>query len=1010
MLKIEREFKQPGADYRSAPFWSWNEDLNDKDLQYQLKEMKKGGMAGGFMHARVGLITPYLSKEWMRSVRNTVKYAKKLGIPIYLYDEDRWPSGFAGGLVTRNKKYAMKWLKITKKAGKWKFETSTIPPSAWFNNAGYLDTLNREAVGKFIGSTYAAYRKVVGDEFNKTLPAIFTDEPNYLMGWGLVEEGVFYTLPWTSGLDKVFRQLYGYSLKKNFICLVENKGDYQKVRYQFIKLVTELFRENFGRQIYNWCEENNIALTGHYLAEDTLTSQIRALGAAMPLYEYMQMPGVDHLCRQIDSAYLTIKQCSSVAHQLGKKRVLSELFGCSGQNMTFADRKWIGNWNTVLGVNLFAPHLWLYSMAGCRKRDYPPTLSYQQPYWKYNRIIEDYFARINFITNQGQSQAPILVLHPIESAWCLFHPANTGPVDKSNHKFVRLLRTLSGQHYNYDLGDEYLLSKYGKVSVSSSGTGARIKVGKMSYKLIVIPPVITLRKTTVELLDSFLDKGGRVMGFKPFPERIDGQKDGAGLIKQLYSRITLLPDNKPLLPALAAVLERGIFITEVNKDVEIEDIYYQHRVVKGDMDIYFLVNNNNKKSYSAEIRIPAKNKAVLEVWDPVTGEMTILNKVRRKEGYFNGNLYFPEAGSCILVRREKDETRNYSLSSEKSLSWAPGEEIIKLPASGWVCQQKGLNSLTLDYCQYKIGSLKRWSKPTYVLEVQDILEKRLKNRTPFSIKYSFPTRLNQRPQAMFLILERPEQYDISINDRKLDYKDNGYWIDLAFKKVDITEGIRLKGQNAIELKSKFTHPKKSKTLIYVQDGTEIESVYLAGNFNVEGRFRARKEGLIGEGFLVVDGQDPLASNTIKSGYPFYAGALVFSQEFDFPTDVPQGKRIFLTLDKLEAITLKVTLNKKEAGLVLWPPYCLDITDFLKGGRNLMEIEIINSLRNLLGPHHQKIVNPEGVGPDSFNDRKNWTDGYTFMPFGLGGPVKIYLVCERSENILKYQNFNNSDTD
>jgi len=1038
MAKIEKEFKQPEPRYRSTPFWSWNDELHDKDLQDQLDEMKKGGMTGGFMHSRTGLITPYLSNEWMRCIRNTVKYAKRIGIPIYLYDEDGWPSGFAGGLVTGNTKYVMKVLKVTRitskktpESGKWRFKTLTLPSITRFNDSNYLDTLNPDAVREFIKSTYNAYRRVVGDEFNKTIPAIFTDEPNCLcLGVrSLPREESFY-LPWTDGLDKIFEQRYGYDLKKNFIYLIENKDDYKKVRYQFVKLVTELFLENFGKQIYDWCKKNNIALTGHYLEEDTLVTQTRALGAAMPFYEYMQMPGVDHLARQLQTAYLTIKQCSSVAHQLEKERVLSELFGCSGQNMTFTDRKWIGNWNTVLGINLFCPHLWLYSMAGARKRDYPPTISYQQPYWKYNKVIEDYFARINFITNQGRFHADILVIHPIESAWCLYNPANTRPVDRLNGEFVRLLKVLSGRHYDFDLGDESLISRYAKVRTGSSvgkptSTPPLFKVGRMGYRLVIIPPVISLRKTTIELLNSFLDKGGRVIGCKPIPERIDGRKDEKGLIKQLYSRLILLSgpanlsgreqkrdcgygDDKGLISAVAGVLERSISITDVKKNVEIKDIYYQHRIIKDHTDIYFLVNSEKEKGCLARIRVPAKPQTVLEIWDPVTGGISLLDKVKRKDGYFNFCLYFPEASSYILVRRERNASRksressgqelpfnqlNCALSSGKNsppVLHAPTQEIVELPASNWVCRQKDLNSLTLDYCRYKTAGMKTWSKSTYVLDVQNILEKRLKNKASFSIRYFFKTKLDRKPEPVFLILERPEQYEIEVNDRKIAYKDIGSWIDIAFKKIEITNYLRLQGRNTIELKSRFIYPRKPKTLIYVKGGTEIEAVYLTGNFNIEGRFRQRKEELIGQEFMIVDGKEPLASDTIRSGYPFYAGAFIFSREFTFSGKIPKGKRVFLSLDKLEAITLKVNLNKKEAGLVLWPPYCLEITEALKRGRNIIEIEITNSLRNLLGPHHQRDINPEVVNPASFNDKKNWIDGYTFMPFGIK-KMRIYSV-------------------
>ena len=1012
ITEIKQDFKHPKVEYRSVPFWSWNDDLEIDHLKYQLDEMKKGGMAGGFIHSRVGLITPYLSKKWLTLISKSVKYAREIGVPIYLYDEDRWPSGFAGGRVTKNKKYAMRVLEISKvssnkgsKAGERSFKIQ-VPSSKYFNNTGYLDTLNREAVKEFINSTYEVYQKAVGEEFNKTIPAIFTDEPNYL-AQALSDKDNSCFLPWTKGLEKIFKQDYGYDLKKNLISLIANKGDYKKIRYDFFKLAAELFVNNFGKQLYTWCKENNIALIGHYLWEDSLTLQTKAIGAAMPLYEYMHIPGVDHLGRQIDSAYLTIKQCSSVAHQLGKKRVLSELFGCCGQNMTFTDRKWLGNWNTVLGVNLFCPHLWLYSMAGCRKRDYPPTISYQQPYWKYNKIIEDYFARINFITNQGKFQTDILVIHPIGSAWCLYNPANTKPVDRLNNKFVSLLKTLFGQHYDYDLGDESLIAKYGEVITKVSyresyrnQAKALFEIGRMKYKLVIIPPVVSLRKTTVELLNLFINKGGRVIGFKPLPERIDGNKDKQGLIKQIYSRITILPGSEKthanLILSVARFINRSVSIIGTgrnNKNLEIEDIYYQHRVIDNKADIYFLTNNNKDKSYTVRVKIPAGKGKILEIWDPITGDVSVLNEAKIINGYFNCSLYFPEAGARILIKRHLPSKMKY-----RQLHYQPAlpllskqvKEIVKFSASKWTCQHKDLNNITLDYCQYKTAGMRTWSKPAYTLDVQSGFEKRLKNNQSFSIRYSFKTKLSKKPEELFLVLERPEQYEIKINNRKVIYKDIGCWVDIAFKKNNIADYVRLKGRNTIELVSRFVQPVKPKTTIYVKGGTEIESVYLLGSFNVQGKFRLRKQGFTGSDFLIVDSKSPDASDTIRSGYPFYTGRFIFSQEFGILAGPLKNKRkrIILSMNKIKAVSLKVTINRKEAGLILWPPYCLDITDLVKKGKNLIEIEIACSLRNPLGPHHHKEINPEFVGPESFNCKELWDDGYTFVEVGLDKNIKI----------------------
>ena len=96
MDSLRREFKNPKAIYRSAPFWSWNDRLQVSELERQIDEMAEQGLGGAFMHSRVGLLTPYMGDEWMRCIAACIDKAKKLGTKAWLYDEDRWPSGFAG--------------------------------------------------------------------------------------------------------------------------------------------------------------------------------------------------------------------------------------------------------------------------------------------------------------------------------------------------------------------------------------------------------------------------------------------------------------------------------------------------------------------------------------------------------------------------------------------------------------------------------------------------------------------------------------------------------------------------------------------------------------------------------------------------------------------------------------------------------------------------------------------------------------------------------------------------
>ena len=74
---LKQTFRRPGSEWRGAPFWSWNDDLDPREIRWQVREMKRGGLGGFFMHSRSGLITPYLGDRWMECIAAAVDEARK---------------------------------------------------------------------------------------------------------------------------------------------------------------------------------------------------------------------------------------------------------------------------------------------------------------------------------------------------------------------------------------------------------------------------------------------------------------------------------------------------------------------------------------------------------------------------------------------------------------------------------------------------------------------------------------------------------------------------------------------------------------------------------------------------------------------------------------------------------------------------------------------------------------------------------------------------------------------
>lgn len=1003
---IKKGFKNPGKEFRGVPFWSWNDELEDRELVRQIREMDQKGWGGFFMHSRIGLITPYLSGEWMKRIRTCVKEAKRRGMGAWLYDEDRWPSGFAGGMVTAKDENKMKALECTIDGENiTDVRVITGPPNPWFNNNTYLDTMNARAVDEFIESTYEAYYKEVGEEFGKSVPGIFTDEPNYFTFQGgnfaaVREGGKKAVIPWTDNFAEAFKKRKGYDIMEKLPLLFFDREGCEKVRYDYWETALELFIEAYSKRIYDWCEKHNLRYTGHYLCEDTLQSQILCIGAAMPHYEYMHVPGIDHLCRNI-SNIMTPKQCSSVAHQLGKSRVLSETYGCSGQNFSFVGRKWIGDWEFVLGINLLNHHLSLYSMKGCRKRDYPPNIFYQQPWWKYNNVIEDYFTRLSYILTRGRHKCDILVVHPIGSAWAAYSRLNTGKVDELSNAFEQLSADLCSLQRDYDYGDEKLMEKYARLAwteIPAKGMdenrgyyeGAfkkrlpRIQVGEAVYEIVIIPPCLTLRGNTFKLLKNFVDAGGMVIALEPTPSMVDCQP--LDDLKEFINKIKVIPANRDSIKiALDEILEPEVLITD-RKKAGVSAIYYQHRITE-DADIYFLCNTDYEKGYETIAKLNSTGK--VEEWDLFTGKISEI-PFQVKGKYVQIELNFAPAGSHLIVVQKKEIALKHILGrffphKKKKVR----EEKIKLK-NEWEYFRRDMNALTLDYCRYRIGDRGKWSERIPIWKVQRELEKYSTEKSARSkqegegthstesqgVKVQMELTFNidceiSENAGMFLVLENPAIYKIEVNGKEVEYRESGYWVDISFKKIDIKSFVK-KGENVIILTCNFRAPTKPGTMIYLKDGVELESCYIVGDFAVEHKERREFK-------IVPEKEKLLTGDLVDQGYPFFAGTIALSQTINVKKE--KDRRYILEFNKLNAIVASVTVNNRFAGLIIFPPFRLDITDLLKKGENRITLELVNSLHNLLGPHHKQ-GELFGVGPDDFMDEANWRDDYFFVKYGV----------------------------
>ena len=981
---VPAEFVNPAAEFRPSPFWSWNAALDDQEMRRQIVDFKERGYGGYLMHPRVGLVTRYLSDEWFHKVQVCLDEGRRQGVQSWLYDEDKWPSGFAGGLAVwdhpefigmcmgvrrakpqnlaalftnddvlatfavRSNEFQLVTGPNDKVTGEvLQFFAQPYEKSNWYNGEAYLDTLNPDAVAHFLNLTITeGYNKHFKGDYGPAMPGIFTDEPNFLAGRG--RGGT--SFPWTKRLPEIFRAKHGYDVVAKLPLLVRPLPGHEQVRYDFWRTLAEQFEAAFSKQYGDLCDRSGLKMTGHYLAEDTLVSQTRVGGSVQMQYLHEGVPGIDHLCRNINNAQ-TKKQCSSVADQFGKPRVLSEIYGVSGHSVTFEELKWMADFHFVLGVNLLVPHLSLYEMTGDRKRDYPPTFSYHQPYWEHLKPLNDYLGRTAWFITRGQPRQDVLLLSTLGSVWALFSPADKADAraDVYSKAFQAYVAELLAQHRDFHIGDEILLERHGRIE------GNCLKIGSQgSYRAVVVPPALVWQAPTLKALAGFLDAGGNVLFL--------GEQPAAAqplLAHKNAHRIDAAPEA--IGPALDAALPRDVSIVGADGR-EIGDILYRHQQ-NGTQHYFLFVNTSRTNTYRAQLKFaPELARGAIEAWDLATGTVAPANLTHE----------FLPVGSfalCVDTARPAVAVAGAAASAEKV-------EPISGP---FAFRRTHPGTLVLDTCRYVInGGAEQGAAPVsrvrseafkaaglgayvgiqpWALEWKGI---KPTESAQVTMRFTFESDFDL-PQA-WLVVEKPENYQIKCNGLAVTQRSGWHW-DRQFGEMNLGTLVH-QGTNTLELSTTY------------KPGVEIEDIFIIGDFATRRISETRY-------VLTAEPAQLAAGDWTGQGYHFYSGNMVYC----FDRNFAGGERAKLRLKDPMGIAFLVRVNGRDAAQISWAPWEADLTAALNPGTNHIELVVLGSLQNTFGPLHNKKFltgNDWWVGPDAFADKKSWMDAYFHAPYGFAG--------------------------
>jgi len=999
-------FADPPSEFRSAPLWDWNEQITKEGIDFHMKEFKKAGIGGVFVHPRPGLLTEYLSDKWFDLFDYTVQKGKELDMKVWIYDENSYPSGFAGGHVPAEMPDSYKHgtglqLEIqdqlnisssdtlevvlkksddgfeditdstegeTGKKGTYYIFRKTYPSSSpWYGGFTYVDLLYPGVTDKFIKVTMTEGYERNMEDFGKTLPGVFTDEPN--LEAAIARGSV---MRWTPGLWNDFEQRWGYDLRPELPSLVEETGNWQKIRHDYYELILELFVDHWAKPWNKYCEENGLKWTGHYW-EHGWPEPTHGFDEAA-FYIWHQQPGVDMLGNQLVGSGLgrqfgndrAVRELRSAANQAGRSRTLSETYGGGGWEMDFETQKRLADWQGVLGVNFVNQHLSYYSLNGVRKFDYPPSFSYHEPWWEHYILMGDYIGRISIATSFGEQINKTLVLQPNTTAWMYFSRKNRNPkIEEIRNGFKKFVYQLEQQHIEYDLGSENVIKTLGSAKEN------KLSVGKRNYSLIVIPASMeNMDNSTFELISKYVENGGKILSFNKNVSLIDGVESSA---------VTELAEKFP---------KQWIFVSDIqdpkaldmlkNNNFEINDIsqngmlYHQRRILN-DGQLLFMVNSHETEKAVAEVSIEGK---FLIKMDLTSGEEFIW-PVTKKKGKLNFNINLDPNGSALFAAVDKKPEGLQETAFHEKNEIIEGDGNIKV-------ERKSDNIFVINYLDLKtsksdkkdiyfmdalIGLYKEsgiemgnpWQHKIQYKKNYLALDSLFEDKPGFEAAYHF--RINENlndkaKQTIRAVVERSELWKVSIN---------GNWIDKDFSVFSIGKYLK-QGNNTLTLKAPRMHIL-----------AEVMPVYLLGDFLVKPAIK---------GFEITGGEFNGLGSWKEAGLPFYSQEVSYSEKFEVKKTGDMHYKV--RLGEWNGSVAEVRVNGEEAGLIAWPPYELDVTSLLKDGKNKIDIKITGSLKNTFG--HFYSDNDNWIfGPHTWNNAPEKipsADEYFLMDYGLFEPFGL----------------------
>lgn len=485
------------------------------------------------------------------------------------------------------------------------------------------------------------------------------------------------TQTWTDGLEEEFEKMTGYALRPWLPAVFGYVVNDQESTFRFLSdwrlVINKLFAYNFYGNMAKLAKENGLSITYETGAGDVFPADIMEYYkfADVPMCEFWQ-PMTENFVGSIN--FKPIKPTASAARLYGKPRVAAEAF--TSFSHTWDEHlqmlKEVANVNSIEGVSHLVFHTYTHNpQVGFL----PPGTSFSgagigtpflrgQTWWKYMPEFTTYLARCSYLLERGKPVSDVL--------WYLG--------DEINHKPDQKASFPEGFKYDYCNPDVLL----NRLSVDN---GELVTPEGLRYRVLWLPDVPRMRPETIEKLYALIQQGATVVGEAPFGlATLSGGKEAQKRFDKAVKNIWGKASKTGIRPLGKGFIVSGMSIGDalnglkIAPDVKGSGALWSHRSA-GNSDWYF-VTTPKGESFAGSLDF--RNNGHVELWDPMTGDVTPA-VYESKEGRTFVKLDLPQAGSCFVVfRKDKPQMQRESAKDKQIIATTTLNQpwTLKYPA-GW---------------------------------------------------------------------------------------------------------------------------------------------------------------------------------------------------------------------------------------------------------------------------------------------------------------------------------------